>query len=280
MEQFVMENAVVENVVLPAKKSRRDFKEHALSRLGETRINNYGSLMWIEEYNNSTDIWVRFKDGYLVNCNYQQFVTGSIKNPLDKSCYGVGYIGHGKYKISENGITTKAYRTWMCMLQRCYSPKFQEEKPTYKGCRVAEEWLNYQVFAKWHEENYYELDGHRSMEIDKDILHKSNKLYSKDTCIYTPKFINLLFVKRQKERGNLPIGVKECSRTKGKYEVRCCDNRGNRVYLGRFSTPEKGFQVYKEYKEKLIKDVAAEFKGKIPEKLYTAMMNYEVEIGD
>ena len=278
MEQLVIEN-VVENVVLPARKSRRDFKEQAISRIGKMRINNLGSLMIVDEYNNSTDVWVRFPKGNLVKCTWNQFISGCVKNVHDKSVYGVGYIGEGFYKHSINGTPTKEYKVWIAMMQRCYSKKFQEKHPTYVGAEVHPDWHSFQVFAHWYNENYYEIDNNR-MDLDKDILHKGNKLYSPETCVIVPHFINNLFVKRDKDRGNLPIGVKECSRNKGKYEVRCNDNRGNRVYLGRFDTPEKGFQVYKNYKEKLIKEIAVEFKGQIPDKLYHALINYTVDIND
>ena len=51
-------------------------------------------------------------------------------------------------------------------------------------------------------------------------------------------------------------------------------------YLGLYDTQEKGFEVYKYYKEKNIKEVADYFKGQIPDKLYDALYDYEVEIDD
>jgi hypothetical protein len=39
-------------------------------------------------------------------------------------------------------------------------------------------------------------------------------------------------------------------------------------------------QVHKFYKEKVIKQMAEEYKGKIPNNLYEAMLRYEVEITD
>ena len=50
--------------------------------------------------------------------------------------------------------------------------------------------------------------------------------------------------------------------------------------LGRFNTPEEAFYTYKEAKEKEIKRVADLYKDRIPQKLYDAMYNYEVEITD
>lgn len=56
--------------------------------------------------------------------------------------------------------------------------------------------------------------------------------------------------------------------------------RKKRIYLGLYNTPEEAFEVYKYYKEKNIKEVADYYKDKIPQKLYDAMYNYEVEITD
>ena len=59
---------------------------------------------------------------------------------------------------------------------------------------------------------------------------------------------------------------------------------GKLDYLGSYSTKEEAFQVYKNYKEKVIKEVIDSYEGRIPEpfysKLKTAMYNYEVEITD
>ena len=46
------------------------------------------------------------------------------------------------------------------------------------------------------------------------------------------------------------------------------------------SRTEEAFQAYKQAKEQYIKEVAEEYKDKIPYRLYEAMMNYEVEIDD
>ena len=43
---------------------------------------------------------------------------------------------------------------------------------------------------------------------------------------------------------------------------------------------KKAFEIYKYYKEKNIKQVADYYKEHIPEKLYSALYNYQVEITD
>ena len=135
--------------------------------------------------------------------------------------------------------------------------------------------------AEWITENYYEVPG-ETMCLDKDILQKGNKVYSRDTCIFVAQRINTLFTKRNNNRGDNPIGVSDLP--SGNYQVTCNNAYGKYIYLGSYSTKEEGFQVYKQYKEKVIKEVIDSYEGKIPEpfysKLKTAMYNYEVEIDD
>ena len=120
------------------------------------------------------------------------------------------------------------------------------------------------------------------MCLDKDILYKGNKVYSRDTCIFVPQRINKLFTKCNKSRGNSPIGTTPNS--SGNYIAQCNDGYGKNIYLGSYSTEEQAFQVYKECKEKVIKKTIDSYEGRIPEPYYSrlkeAMYNYEVEIDD
>ena len=212
---------------------------------------------------------------------YKTFKNGNIKCPYEPRYYGVGYLGEGKYKIWENGKDTEEYVIWRGMLMRCYDPEYQNKYPTYKGCKVENSWLNFQHMAEWIDENYYNIPGER-MHLDKDILCKGNKIYSRETCIFVPHRINSLFTKCNKTRGDNPIGV--TLNPSGNYQVQCNNRDGKGIKLGTYSTKEEAFNVYKQYKEKVIKEVIDSYEGKIPEpyysKLKTAMYNYKVEIDD
>ena len=167
-----------------------------LNRIGEERLNNFGSKMIITRYKNAIDIDVYFPeyDWTFKNSAYKEFKNGKIKCPYKRSVCGVGYIGEGKYKVKENGKNTRVYDTWHDMLRRCYDSKFHEKRPTYVDCEVCEEWHNFQNFAKWYDNNYYEIEGER-MHLDKDILVKHNKIYSSETCVFVPHAINSLWYK-------------------------------------------------------------------------------------
>jgi hypothetical protein len=242
------------------------------NRVGEIAKNRYGSIMKITRYGGWGDVDVTFENGCVIHTNYGSFAKGFTSNPFDRKTYNVGYFGIGKHMSVE-----KSYSIWADIFRRCYNPKCLVKFNTYIGCSVCEEWHNYQNFADWHDENYYIVNNER-MELDKDILFKGNKIYSPKTCVYVPQKINYLFIKSNKRRGNYPIGV--YLRNDGNKYIAQCDNDGKAIYLGAYDTTEEAFEVYKSYKEHLIKEIADRYKNKIPEKLYKAMYNYVVEITD
>lgn len=255
----------------------------SIDRTGEKGINNFGSEMIITRCMGAKDIYVYFPeyDWTWKNAQYQNFKDGKIKCPYEPAIFGVGYIGEGDYKVCENGKVTKVYNTWHNMLRRCYSEKEHKRHPTYKDCEAYKDWLNFQNYGEWFDNNYYEVDDEK-MELDKDILFKHNKIYSPKTCVFVPQAINKLFVKRDNDRGDSPIGTTPVN---GKYVVHCNlinpeTGKSKRKYFGYYETQEKAFEVYKYYKEKNIKEVADYYKDKIPERLYNAMYNYIVEIDD
>ena len=252
-----------------------------IDRTGEENINRFGSKMTIIRSNGNKDIDIYFPEYNWISKNkcYGDFKIGNIKCPYEPRTLGHGYIGEGKYNTNENGENTKCYQTWHGMLERCYSEKTYKKQPTYKGCKVSDEWLCFQNFAKWYYENIYFIEGER-MALDKDILYKGNKIYSRNTCIFVPERINTLFVKQQNQRGELPIGVYKFRK---KYATDCRGN-GEHIHLGIYNTPEEAFQVYKSYKEKIIKQTIDSYECVIPEPHYSrlreAMYNYEVEMYD
>ena len=76
----------------------------------------------------------------------------------------------------------------------------------------------------------------------------------------------------------MPIGVKYENNT---YKAYCSINN-KQQYIGAASSPEQAFLLYKDFKEKHIKEKAKEYylKGEISGECYEAMLNYEVDIND
>ena len=194
---------------------------------------------------------------------------------LDKpSLLGIGYFGCGKYNYKDH---YKIYKSWSHMLTRCYDHKYSDVYQTYRGCSVCEEWLNFQNFAKWYENNMW-LDGQHYL--DKDILIKGNKVYNPTTCILVNNHINCIFTKCNSARGQYPIGVSVDNRS-GSFRAYIFD--GDKRSMKYCKSIEEAFNLYKNSKETNIKQVADQYKQKypnFPQKLYDAMYSYEVEITD
>lgn len=171
---------------------------------------------------------------------------------------------------------TSYYKAWFAMLTRCYNVRLQQSKcKSYVGCSVCEEWHTLSNFKKWFDDS---ANGFREgYQLDKDILIKRNKIYSPDTCCFVPTEINSLFTKTNALRGQYPIGVVATP-----YDKFVAKLSGERTYLGVYDTPELAFIAYKKAKEHQIKELAEKYfnEGKITERVYNALMKYEVEITD
>lgn len=192
-----------------------------------------------------------------------------------KKCMNPVMCGIG-YRGSEDvDCKSEAYIKWHDMMNRCYNEKFLERNPQYRGCTVCEEWKNFSNFKVWYESHKY---GNVVLDLDKDILFKGNTMYDPAHVALVPHEINTLFVNGKKNRGDLPVGV-YFDNDKGKYRA-CMAFMGKTIKLGTFDNAEAAFVRYKEYKEDFIKDMAELYKGKIPDKVYHAMMNWKVEITD
>lgn len=252
-----------------------DFKNGAILKpnwiynkyLNEEKYNTQGCLMKIIKINRTLhDIDIQFIDKNMAILEHQQysnFKRGTIRNPYFPSVFNYGYVG-------ESLIDVKSYNYWHGILQRCYSKEYHKKKPSYENCKVCEEWLNYSNFKVWFDENYYDIE--EQLDLDKDILSKENKIYSPETCLLIPKRINLLY----NTNSNTMIGVNQ---SKGCKTYKASISKGkDRIYLGAFKTEIEAFLCYKEEKEKYVKEIAEEYKNKIPNKIYDALIKWELTL--
>ena len=218
--------------------------------------------MKIIAYRQSDDIDIQFldKDGYIFkHQTYSNFKSGGIKNPYDRCIFGIGYLGEGNAQQK-----TQVGYCWRGMLERCYCDRMKKIHPAYYGIStVCEEWLNFQVFAKWYNENIYQV-GTERMHLDKDILVKGNKFYSPDTCLIVPQRINMLFLQKP-NKYNLPSGISPMANNRYRAEY-------NGKKVGNYDTLEEAIQAHDNEKRKAIKRVADEYKAVIPDKVYQALL--------
>ena len=252
---------------------------YALNLIGKEFETKKCGRCKVIEYKNATNVLVRFSTpDCIVKTSTQQLMSGSVSNPMIPSLYKIGYMGFGAYD-SKN--SPKAYELWGSVLERCYSVRILNKRPTYKDVTVCNEWHNFQNFAAWCEtQEFFNAKDDKGdiYQLDKDILVKGNKVYSPETCCFVPRAFNGLFISSRGSRGNYPIGVsydKSCSKFKAKMSY-----FGKLRHLGVFTTAEAAFNVYKETKESYIKEVANLWKDRVDEKVYRAILNYEVCIDD
>lgn len=239
------------------------------------KTKSYGDLI-VTKYVNSKAVCVKFvATGYETTTQAINVITGSVKDRLLPTVHGIGITGDSQVKV--DGKHTKEYRLWREMLNRCYNVGYQKVQPTYIDCSVSENFKYFQYFKEWcnNQIGFNSVDEKgKPFALDKDILVKGNRVYNEDVCVFVPQEVNLLFTKRDKSRGEYPIGV-SFHKSRGMLTATL-----NNKYLGYFNTAEQAFQVYKTAKEAYIKEVANKWKDKIDPKVYEALMNYEVHIDD
>lgn len=196
--------------------------------------------------------------------------------------FGVGFNPGGEFKVKVNGKNTREYRLWDNMMSRCYSEKYHLKYHTYIGVSVAEEWLDFQVFAK----DVNEMIGFSSIDefgkvfnLDKDILTKGNKVYSRETCVFVPQTLNKFFVNNRnnnnKKEKELPIGVSLYKET-GKYRSDMAYN-GKQKYLGIFTTPELARKVYVDARNQYARELGERYKNKVDPRVIDVLLNYNEE---
>ena len=229
------------------------------------------------KYNNSANVEIQFLNtGFEMVVQLTNIKSGSIKDPYSPSVYGVGVLGT-KYPISDGCRDTKECALWKNMLKRCYNDDCKKKQPTYEDCEASENFKYYEYFYEWcHKQIGF---GNEGWHLDKDLLVKGNKVYSENTCVFIPREINSLLIKREASRGEHLIGVCWCSKDKA-FIAQVRKNKGKREWLGYFKTEIEAFKAYKTAKEAFVKEQANKWKDKIDDRAYKALMKYTVEITD
>ncbi len=190
---------------------------------------------------------------------------------MSKLILGVGFNSGGKYKATIDGKNVKAYRTWYNMLRRAYCPKLHAIQPTYVGCSVTDEWLEYQNFAEWFEAHEYSDYGYH---LDKDLLLPDNKIYAPDYYAFVPRQLNNLLTDCGSARGQNKQGI--CfDKTRSKFVTYIRINSKLKK-LGYFDSELEAYQVYKTAKEANVKRMANHWQDDIASNVYDALMQWEL----
>ncbi len=186
--------------------------------------------------------------------------------------YGIGEYSQSSHK--------KIYAAWFNMLSRCYDKNMLQTHPSYQGCSVCDQWLNFQVFAKWYEAQ----DAPEGWHVDKDIRKPGNKIYSPETCGLVPPEVNQLFVRQKRIKNNgLPLGVSYKPRytkqgvfTHNDIFASCKDSTGKQVHLGYFQSTSDAALAYKQFKTCIIHLLAEKYKHLLTQVMYNALISYHL----
>ena len=230
--------------------------------VGDILRNNHNECFTIINITNAKNIEIKYNDsyGYSTITRADLIARGNLRNPYRPAVYDRGFMGTGEYLCRVNNKFTPEYQAWQGMMQRCYSQSYQNRQPTYNGCSVCPEWFNFQIFAEWY--CSHKLYGNK-YELDKDILHPGNKLYSPQTCTLLPSVINTIIQVHLSNR-ELPQGV---VRNKNNYAARF-----NKKYLGTYPTIIEAAAKYNTVKKDYIGKLILEWKDKLEPRAYIALL--------
>lgn len=188
-----------------------------------------------------------------------------------KLVYGVGINDMPKGSCSETvygkSVLHLFYIKWRNMLIRCYSAKFHKTNPAYIGCSVCEEWKTLSKFKEWLDRQ--PLERH-SWSLDKDLLFTENHIYSPETCILVPSWLNNFVIERGASRGKYMIGVYWNKQVK-KFQSSVKDGTGRPKHLGLFTDELSAHLAWKAAKLQIVHDRKDEL-NQIDHRLYDALV--------
>ena len=162
------------------------------------------------------------------------------------------------------------YRAWKSILERCYSIKYQDKYPTYKGCSVAEEWKTFSDFKNW-----MMTQDFVDKQLDKDLLFEGNKVYSPETCVFISQSVNKFTIDSGASRGEFLIGVNWHKSTE-KFISQCSNPFTKKLdYLGLFTCELEGHKAWLKRKLELAHELAAiQSDQRVAEALIDRYTNY------
>lgn len=135
-------------------------------------------------------------------------------------------INDADFAPAIHGDLHPAYCVWKNILTRCFTDDHLVRNSAYKNSTVSDEWLSFNSFYTWWKSNH--VIGYH---IDKDLL-SSNNIYSSETCLFIPRWLNNFTLGKAAGRGDLMIGV-SMSRKAGLFYSRICVD-GKLVYIKSF----------------------------------------------
>ena len=185
-----------------------------------------------------------------------------------KKLAGVG-INDSDYRVysyikDEQGnrvglIKCPYYYLWETLIKKCYgnNKKGSSSYNVYqsKQVTVCEEWHRFSNFLSWAKGQLNITT--KGYVLDKDLLqyytdkHFKGKVYSPDTCVVIPSFINNFIKSSKGSRGESPLGVSKDKKAKSNTYNAMISDKGVLIPLGRYPTAYEAHDAWRDAKIKL-----------------------------
>lgn len=168
---------------------------------------------------------------------------------------GVG-INDADYKVIRHKdgrrvFSCPFYARWGHMLNRCYGEKYHKERPSYEGCSVSPEWLNFSNFRSWMDDKEWQ-----GKHLDKDILVPGNKIYGPNFCVFVDSRVNSFIL----DGGRNPSSLRGATwhQATSRFRAYCWDvQTGKRKTVGSFLTAEEAHAAWLNFKIDQAKVIAS-----------------------
>lgn len=174
-----------------------------------------------------------------------------------------------KRRVKKFNARSKAKSLYDSMMLRANHAK------GYVNVKVCKEWEDFENFYEWFKDQVEKKWYRKGRHLDKDLLSpKDCKIYSPETCCFLPAKVNLFLVNSSKKGRKLPPAVIYNSLT----ELYCAHFSvdGYVISSGDYTTAYDAFLYYKNYKEKMAKEIAEVLKDKVDPRAYEAMLKYTI----
>lgn len=165
--------------------------------VGKQFYNNDGSKFTVKATNiknkrNQTQYICEFESGWTCFAASSDIRKGKVKDMFYPTVHGVGMLGFAGRNAKSKG---RIYYLWAGMIRRCYD----STAPFYKwygarGVTVCDRWKRFDLFL----EDAPNIPGYNkdkiddgTLELDKDLIDPSQKIYSLETCSFVTHRENL-----------------------------------------------------------------------------------------
>lgn len=187
------------------------------------------------------------------------------------------------YTLNSIQYFTRACRIWHGIVARTKEGGYVQKKHTaYVG--TVNKFVNFQEFTEWcqnqHGYTLKELNG-RSWSLDKDLLSNGSSVYSPETCLFVPNYINCLLNTQKRKDRKYPLGV--TSGTKGRFRAQIMPLNGKKKALGIFNDQWSAHRAYQKAKIQVMEEVLLDCS--LGDKLlkflrsYKEKLSYQYEMG-